>query len=53
MFRSPGWQTLSAVQKSKLADAIMKSDTKTIELITSKVLGTGQNVITGALSPSK
>ena len=44
LMRSPGWNTVSAVLKNNLADALAKGDKKTIEMLITKITSGSKNI---------
>ena len=46
LMRSPAWKSISAIEKNKLADAIMKADIDTINLIITKMTAGIKNIAT-------
>lgn len=45
LMRSPGWNSVSAVAKNKLADALISGSKKEIDLIISKIISGGANLL--------
>lgn len=47
LFQSPAWRSLSAAEKNKIADYLIKGDFNSLEMITSKAIAGSHNIFEG------